>query len=164
MASAKWQVYKSVTERSLAFGDVGAVHRRKRCQRPHRPLLMGETGVWASCASFAHVVSMPASTADDELMATNNDADDVDAKRKDVFGTRVQLCVTRIVDVAALSGCLVLSAAVNNPSEAELYTGPKRIVLLARCHASSCRLLATACEARHSARTALRRPVPWSPI
>ena len=90
-----------MTERSLAFrsaAPAAAVRAAARHQRPHRPLLMAETGVWASCASFAHVVSMPASTADDELMVTNNDADDVDAKRKDVFGTRVQLCITRMVD------------------------------------------------------------------
>ena len=87
---------------------------------------------------------------------------DVDAKRKDVFGTRVQLCITRMLDGG--TQWIVLSAAIKHPSDAELYAGPKRILLLARCDAGSCRLLATACEARHSARTALRRPGPWSPI
>ena len=60
--------------------DAATVHAGTRCQRPHRPLLMAETGVWDACASLAHVCATAASTRVDDLMVTVDAADDVDGK------------------------------------------------------------------------------------
>ena len=72
---------------------------------------MAETGVWDACASLAHVCATAASTRVDALMVTVDAADDVDGMRKDAFG-------------------MVLSAPVNNPSDAELHAVPKRMLVL----------------------------------
>ena len=77
-----------MTERSRSFRVGAAVHARASCQWPPRPLLMAETGVWASCASLAHVSLMAASTPVGELMLGNVDADVVEAKLRAIHPGR----------------------------------------------------------------------------
>ena len=76
-ASSKWEWYISVTEPSRAFRSAAAgaaVRAAARHQRPLRPLLMAETGLWGPCASPAHARSTAASTVDADIMLSMTSA------------------------------------------------------------------------------------------
>ena len=149
-----------MTERSRSFRVGAAVHARASCQWPPRPLLMAETGVWASCASLAHVSLMAASTPDGELMLGNVDADVVEAKLRAIHpgraGNGVMFPVERHTHGHALSVHLstgIISAWPVRPGCMVCFCSASR--------RAPRRLLCTACEARHSARTVLRRPIEF---
>ena len=51
-----------------------AVRAAARHQRPHRPLLMAETGLWGPCVLPTHVRSTAASTVDADIMLSMTSA------------------------------------------------------------------------------------------
>ena len=77
MACPKWEWDISVTKRSLfsrSAAAAAAVRAAARHQRPLRPLLMAETGLWGPCASPAHARSTAASTVDADIMLSMTSA------------------------------------------------------------------------------------------
>ena len=77
MASSKWEPYITQTKRSPGFRSAAAaaaVRAAARHQRPLRPLLMAETGLWGPCASPTHVRSTAASTVDADIMLSMTSA------------------------------------------------------------------------------------------
>ena len=92
---------------------------------------MAETGVGASSASLAHVSSMAASTLDADLMVTDDDADVVGAKHQHACVHQWRLRNAWMLDGG--TQWMVLSAAINNPSDAEPLLVHTSIVLLASC-------------------------------
>ena len=66
-----------MTKRSLAFRSAAAgaaVRAAARHQRPLRPLLMAETGLWGPCALPTHARSTAASTVDADIMLSMTSA------------------------------------------------------------------------------------------
>ena len=101
---------------------------------------MAETGVGASCASLAHVSSMAASTLDADLMVTDDDADVVGAKHQHACVHQWRLRNAWMLD--GRTQWMVLSATINNPSDAEPLLVHTSIVLLASLTPSMLGLLA----------------------
>ena len=65
---------QNVHSHSRSAAAAAAVHAAARHQRPLRPLLMAETGLWGPCASPTHVRSTAASTVDADIMLSMTSA------------------------------------------------------------------------------------------